>query len=144
MNNAQRKAMRREQMERWLATDGMSVEEWCKLNRMSTSTFYLWLNKFRDEDPATFGRRPAPGWVEVAKESRKGSVALAVIGDACEQAIAAGPGVSAAGVEAAPAARGDADGAVPIRISANGIGIEFPHGADAGDLAAVLKAAMSL
>ena len=120
MNVAERKAMRREQIERWLATDGMTVEEWCRLNRMSTSTFYLWLNKFRDEDPATFGRRPAPGWVEVAKESRKGSVALAVIGDAFEQAITAGSGVS------------------------NGIGIEFPHGADAGDLAAVLKAAMSL
>ena len=82
MNVAERKAMRREQIERWLATSDMSVEEWCKLNRMSTSTFYLWLNKFRDEDPATFGRRPAPGWVEVARESRKGSVALAVIGDA--------------------------------------------------------------
>ena len=74
MNVAERKAMRREQIERWLATSDMSVEEWCKLNRMSTSTFYLWLNKFRDEDPATFGHRPAPGWVEVARESRKGSV----------------------------------------------------------------------
>ena len=143
MNVAERKAMRREQIERWLATSDMSVEEWCKLNRMSTSTFYLWLNKFRDEDPATFGRRPAPGWVEVARESRKGSVALAVIGDACEQAIAAGPGVSAAGVEAAPAARSDSD-AVPIGISANGIDIVFPHGADPGYLAAVLKAAVSL
>ena len=38
--------MRREQMERWLASDGMTVEKWCRLNRMSTSTFYLWLNKF--------------------------------------------------------------------------------------------------
>ena len=36
MNVAERKAMRREQIERWLATSDMSVEEWCKLNRMST------------------------------------------------------------------------------------------------------------
>ena len=136
MNVAERKAMRREQIERWLATSDMSVEQWCKLNRMSTSTFYLWLNKFRDEDPATFGNRPAPGWVEVAKESRKGSVALAVVGDVDKQVVAAG-------IQAASASRSDSD-AAPIRISANGIDIEFPHGADPGDLAAVLKAAMSL
>ena len=30
--------MRREQMEQWLASDGKTVEEWCRLNRMSTST----------------------------------------------------------------------------------------------------------
>ena len=44
--------MRREQMERWLASDGMTVED--RLNRMSTSTFYLWLNKFREEEPESF------------------------------------------------------------------------------------------
>ena len=137
MRVAERKAMRRERIERWLATDGMSVEQWCKLNRMSTSTFYLWLNKFRDEDPAAFGSRPAPGWVEVAKESRKGSVALAVVGGAGKPVAAA--------TAAAPFADDHAGaGIAPIRISANGIGIEFPHGADASDLAAVLKAAMSL
>ena len=42
MVTKEHRAMRREQMERWLASDGMTVEEWCRLNRMSTSTFYLW------------------------------------------------------------------------------------------------------
>ena len=51
MVTKEHRAMRREQMERWLASDGMTVEEWCRLNRMSTSTFYLWLNKFREEEP---------------------------------------------------------------------------------------------
>lgn len=41
--------MRQNQMERWLASDGMAVEKWRKFNRMSISTFYLWLNRFREE-----------------------------------------------------------------------------------------------
>lgn len=36
MNVAERKAMRREQIERWLATSDMSVEEWCKLWNSNT------------------------------------------------------------------------------------------------------------
>ena len=57
MVTKEHRAMRREQMERWLASDGMTVEEWCRLNRMSTSTFYLWLNKFREEEPESFGQK---------------------------------------------------------------------------------------
>ena len=38
MNLEAHRAMRREQIERWLAADGMGVVEWCKLNRMATST----------------------------------------------------------------------------------------------------------
>lgn len=130
MRVAERKAMRREQSERWLATDGMSVEQWCRLNRMSTSTFYLWLNKFKDEEPETFGPRPAKGWIEVARQGRKDAMALAVAGGDA--------------TKGKPAAAAFGEPGAPIRISANGIGIEFPHGADAGDLAAVLRAAMSL
>ena len=43
MNLEAHRAMRREQIERWLVTDGMGVAEWCRLNRMTTSTFYLGL-----------------------------------------------------------------------------------------------------
>ena len=78
MNLEAHRAMRREQIERWLAADGMGVVEWCKLNRMATSTFYLWLNRFREEEPEVFGERPAKGWIEVAKQAKKDSVALAV------------------------------------------------------------------
>ena len=86
--------MRREQMERWLASDGMTVEEWCRLNRMSTSTFYLWLNKFREEEPESFGQKAAKGWVEIAREERRDSLALTVVpaADAAIPAKRAGRG----------------------------------------------------
>ena len=77
MVTKEHRAMRREQMERWLASDGMTVED--RLNRMSTSTFYLWLNKFREEEPESFGRKAAKGWVEIAREERRDSLALTVV-----------------------------------------------------------------
>lgn len=76
MNLEAHRAMRREQIERWLAAEGMGVAEWCRLNLMATSTSYLWLNRFREEEPEVFGERPAKGWIEVAKQAKKDSVAL--------------------------------------------------------------------
>ena len=76
MNLEAHRAMCREQIERWLAADGMGVVEWCRLNRMATSSFYLWLNRFREEEPEVFGGRPAKGWIEVSKHAKKDSVAL--------------------------------------------------------------------
>ena len=94
MVTKEHRAMRREQMERWLASDGMTVEEWCRLNRMSTSTFYLWLNKFREEEPESFGQKAAKGWVEIAREERRDSLALTVVpaADAAIPAKRAGRG----------------------------------------------------
>ena len=40
MKPDERRAMRRQQIEQFLASD-TGVMEWTKLNRMSTSTFYL-------------------------------------------------------------------------------------------------------
>ena len=64
MKPDERRAMRRQQIEQFLASD-TGVMEWTKLNRMSTSTFYLWLHRFQDEDPETFGRREPKGggWI---------------------------------------------------------------------------------
>ena len=68
MKPDERRAMRRQQIEQFLASD-MGVMEWTKLNRMSTSTFYLWLHRFQDEDPETFGRREPKGggWIELSR-----------------------------------------------------------------------------
>ena len=82
MKPDERRAMRRQQIEQVLASD-MGVMEWTKLNRMSTSTSYLWLHRFQDEDPETFGRREPKGggWIELSRAELRDSVALAKADD---------------------------------------------------------------
>ena len=135
------RAMRREQMERWLASDGMTVEEWCRLNRMSTSTFYLWLNKFREEEPESFGQKAAKGWVEIAREERRDSLALKVVpaADAAIPAKRAGRGQTDNGGDAKARIQRRAK---PITVVANGATVTIPAGSDAAEIAAVIGAVM--
>lgn len=133
--------MRREQMERWLASDGMTVEEWCRLNRMSTSTFYLWLNKFREEEPESFGQKAAKGWVEIAREERRDSLALTVVpaADAAVPAKRVGRGQTDNGGDAKARIQRRAK---PITVVANGATVTIPAGSDAAEIAAVIGAVM--
>ena len=132
-----RRAMRRQQIEQFLASD-MGVMEWTKLNRMSTSTFYLWLHRFQDEDPETFGRREPKGggWIELSRAELRDSVALAKADDPAPAA----PVVAAAAPIPAPTP----DHRPAIRISVNGAGVEVPAGAAEAGIAAVLRAVASL
>lgn len=50
----ERRSMRREQVERCLASH-MTIRDWCKLNRVPESTMYVWVKRFRDEEPESFG-----------------------------------------------------------------------------------------
>ena len=120
MNLEAHRAMRREQIERWLAADGMGVVEWRRLNRMATSTFYLWLNGFREKEPEVFGERPAKGWIEVAKQAKKDSVAPAV--------------GNAAGAQGKGWASPAHAGSEPITVSIGGAVISIPAGSGASDI----------
>lgn len=137
MKPDERRAMRRQQTEQFLASD-MGVMEWTKLNRMSTSTFYLWLHRFQDEDPETFGRREPKGggWIELSRAELRDSVALAKADDPAPAA----PVVAAAAPIPAPTP----DHRPAIRISVNGAGVEVPAGAAEADITAVLRAVASL
>ena len=137
MKPDERRAMRRQQIEQFLASD-MGVMEWTKLNRMRTSTFYLWLHRFQDEDPETFGRREPKGggWIELSRDELRDSVALAKADDPAPAA----PVVAAAAPIPAPTP----DHRPAIRISVNGAGVEVPAGAAEADIAAVLRAVASL
>lgn len=141
MKPDERRAMRRQQIEQFLASD-MGVMEWTKLNRMSTSTFYLWLHRFQDEDPETFGRREPKGggWIELSRAELRDSVALAKADDPAPTAHA----VAAAAPIPAPAPDQRPMIGPAIRISVNGAGVEVPAGAAEADIAAVLRAVASL
>lgn len=126
----QRVNMRREQVERYLASDA-TVKEWCKLNGVSESTLYKWMAYFRECEPDLVGGRNASRWVEVSRAELAASTALAVAGPARAQA--------------APAAAVRAGSPVAsITARVNAVELSIPPGAAEADISAAMRAAMSL
>lgn len=118
--------MRREQLLRFVESD-MSAAEWMRLNKMSPSTFYRWMNQFREEEPEAFGPAPAPGgWLELRRSAARESSALA-----------------AAALSAGPAAHG-APAPAALRIRLGACELTVPAGFPEASLASALRAAASL
>ena len=135
MNERQRmtREQRREQVERYLATD-MTVAEWCELNHVSKSTMYYWMGRLRKEEPGLFGDPTCDEWIELSKGSIAARTALAV---RPTEAATAAPGQE---VEAeAPA---QPAGALVVRV--NGADVVVPEGASEAHVSLVLRAVASL
>ena len=81
-----RRNMRREQIERFLASSDITVEQWCRNEHMSESCFYRWLAVFREEEPELFeGTKRGEskmGWIELSRQEIAESRALAVVAEA--------------------------------------------------------------
>lgn len=121
---------RRRQIEQYLASD-MSVVQWCKLNKLSKSTFYKWVERFRHEDPDMFADadQTAGNWLEVTRSEMSAAVAIAKVPE--EGACAAAPG------------RGQC-GRIVARVAIGAASVEVAAGATESEIAAVLRAVMSL
>lgn len=130
MDPRELRAMRREQIERRLASD-LSTKEWCRLNGVSQSTYYKWVQVFKEEEPGLF-ERSTREWIEVGRAALKAEVALAP-----RPADAGAEGAAPAGPAAA---QGEPAGAC-IRAMVNGVELLVPPGAAEADLAAVFRAA---
>ena len=130
---AQNRALRREQVERYLATD-MTVKEWCGLNKVSESTMYRWMAVFRREEPGLFADPTCGEWIELSRGSIAARTALAV---RSTEAAAAAPGPED-GAEA-PA---QPLGALVVRV--NGADVVVPGGASEAHVSLVLRAVASL
>lgn len=131
----QRVNMRREQIERFLASSS-TVSEWCALNKVSESTFYKWMAYFREVEPESFGSGNASRWIEVSRAELSASTALAVkAGTPASPAIASARQTEQAASPIAPAA---------ITARVNGVELSIPPGAMESDVAAVMRAAASL
>ena len=139
MSPEERRNMRRQQIEQFLASD-MNVGEWTALNHMSQSTFYLWLRKFQREEPGSFGGESTErgGWIELSRSELRGSVALAKREEGKVPEPPAKPTASlpAQGQPGKPAAC--------VRIALNGASVEVPAGVSEADLAVILRAVASL
>lgn len=121
---------RRQQVEQYLSS-GMSVAQWCRLNKISKTTFYKWVDRFKREDPGLFAGRAAQAtgdWIELSREGLRDSVALAKVSDAA-------PAAHAVPCSAACA---------PIRVTVNGAAVEIAAGTPACDIANVLRAVAAL
>ena len=130
MTPQQRRSVRREQVERCLAS-GMTIKEWCSLNHMPESTFYRWLARFRREEPEAFGGGGPSQWIELSREAIAAQTALAV------SAAASPTARRPEGV------RGKA-GAPPIVVHLNGADVAVPAGSAEPDVSAVLRAVAGL
>lgn len=111
---------RRQQVEQYLSS-GMSVAQWCRLNKISKTTFYKWVDRFKREDPDLFADSAAQStgdWIELSRAGLRDSVALAKLPDATDGAAP----------PAAPC------GCAPIRVTVNGIAVEIAAGAAACDI----------
>lgn len=125
---------RRQQVEQYLSS-GMSVAQWCRLNKISKTTFYKWVDRFKREDPDLFAGRAAQAtgdWIELSREGLRDSVALAKLSDAAPAAPSA--------VHAVPCSAACA----PIRVTVNGAAVEIAAGTPACDIANVLRAVAAL
>ena len=134
---AQNRAMRREQVERYLATD-MTVREWCDLNGVAESTMYRWMSVFRKEEPDLFADPTCGEWIELSRGSVAARTALAV-------RPTEGPrdeGAAERDEEAVECAANVATSALVVRIG--GADVVVPEGVAEPHLTMVLRAVASL
>lgn len=120
--------MRREQIERYLASD-ITVAEWCKLNKMAESTFYKWMAYFREHEPDVVGVPNTSKWIELSRNNLSASKAITPV---CTTPIA-------------PASMCfDATQHTCITARINGVEVSIPSGIPETDIAAVMRVVTSL
>lgn len=159
MDNAERRNMWRDRIERCLAS-GMTIKEWCYLNRVCKSSLYKWMALFRKEEPGCFPRRSsaATNWIEVRRDDIADACAIVAMHDAHRTSDDQSISDEVESVKEAisndlVSERTDLIGCAPcspthssqsIHALIGRIGIDIPPGCSEGDIAVVMRAAMSL
>lgn len=66
MDDAQRRGMWAGRIEQCLDSR-MTIREWCELSKVSKSSLYKWMARFREEEPSRFSHRSseATNWIKV-------------------------------------------------------------------------------
>lgn len=123
--------MRLRQVERCLGS-GMTIKEWCRLNNVAQSTFYVWLKVYREESR---GQAKSNGdWIELKRQEVKDSKALAVKNKS----------VCANHSDANKQDNASFSSNMAIQVSLNGAGILIPSGCDDATIRSVLSAVATL
>ena len=136
MTDKERRDLRRDQVERFLSTT-MTMTDWCKLNHVAPSTMYMWMSRFRKQEPGMFAGQRASDWIELSREAVSAKTALARA-DSAAPAQAPAPGGFPG-----HAPRAD-DGARAIIVRINGAEVAVPADSAERDIAAVMRAVASV
>ena len=131
-HSASRKEMRFRQVKQCLES-GISITQWCKLNKVPESTLYGWLKIYREEENAVCGKEKShSGWIEVKRQDLKDTKALAIrdVSDA------------SATTNTEPVANTTANNM--IQVSLNGALIMIPPNCDSATIKSVLSAVACL
>ena len=159
MDNTERRNMWRNRIERCLASD-MTIKEWCHLNRVCKSSLYKWMALFRKEEPGCFPRRSSAttNWIEVRRDDIADACAIVAMHDAhrtsddqsisdevesAEEVAAKNP-VSEQVDLIGYTPYGPTHSLQSIHALIGCIGLDIPPGCNERDIAAVMRAAMSL
>lgn len=133
MTPEQRRTLRRSQVEQCLAST-ISIKDWCTLNKVSQSTLYAWMARFRKEEPGLFEKPNASQWIELSRDAIAKQSALATISASAAEPLAAplDDTAEATGTSA------------PILVRVNGVEIAIPPGSTDAHIASVLRAVATL
>ena len=145
MDPQARRNMRFEQVERFLAS-GMQITKWCKLNDMSSSTLYMWLKRYRENEDQRAAEideiqknKQTTEWIELTREDLAQSVALApVIPDVTPVAA---PSIKEPPLQESVVSH---DRPACISLFMNGVHMGIPPGTHASDITCVLQAVAHL
>jgi hypothetical protein len=143
--NREREENRRQQVERLLASD-LTVDEWCKRNRIAASTMYRWCLALTEAEPEIFGGaenivdRSNVRWLTLTRKNMADSMALTKV---------TSPGVLIVDTLNPTSADNECfdnpkPSDTPIRVSMCGLEISIPTGALRPDIQNVLQAVKSL
>jgi transposase-like protein len=138
------KLMRFRQVEQLLASD-ISIAEWCKLNKVATSTIYKWLRVYRKEN-MDFSYDHGK-WIEVARQEKHAASALAVLPNNQETAAIANSGTSTEKIDAVACAAHIDNTPTPspeITVDIKGIEVKIPKGCDSKHIKSVLSVVTGL
>lgn len=136
MDDAQRRGMWAGRIERCLGSR-MTIKEWCELNKVSKSSLYKWMARFREEEPGRFPRRSseASNWMKVTAGGIADAKAIVPVGDAVDREPATADSSADIGCRAAT---------LPIRALVGRVELAIPAGSAESDIAAAMRAAASL
>ena len=133
--------MRFEQVERLLASS-LTTRDWCRANKVAESTMYVWLRRYREQVGEDDSKRN--GWIEVDRKTIHSKTALAISEPVAETDFLPAEPADLCSDLIVSCQDAQSQQFPSIRLHINGISVEVPHGVCGTDLAAVLKAAMSL
>lgn len=145
MNANERRNMWADRIERCLSSE-LTIEQWCRLNRICQSSLYKWMAEFRKSEPGRFPRRSsmASNWISVTRDGIADAQAIVPSVAAPSSATEATSGQDPLFAETGSVSKAVPSSPPAIRALVGTVELAIPPGAHESDIACVMRAAMTL